>query len=148
MTAGAGLSSGEPDEELKALQCDWSAWRSYSPSFTEPPNSEPLSKASFHVKVKQSCEATKTRIVCVICLVARWRSCVSPSNWSLPGSRRRGTWARRNTAGHSIWGEKQRASFCRNKEKKKIKEMKSLVLRFRLRTVHFSEKQESELLIH
>ena len=29
------------------------------PSLTEPPNSEPLSKASFHVKVRHSCRKTE-----------------------------------------------------------------------------------------
>lgn len=37
----------------------------HSPSFTEPPNSEPLSKASFHVKVKQSC-GEQRHALCVL----------------------------------------------------------------------------------
>lgn len=38
----------------------------HSPSFTEPPNSDPLSKASFHVKVKQSCGDRETLCVQVL----------------------------------------------------------------------------------
>lgn len=37
----------------------------HSPSFTEPPNSDPLSKASFHVKAKQSC-GEQRHALCVL----------------------------------------------------------------------------------
>lgn len=43
---GATVGVRETDAESDALP---------SPSFTEPPNSDPLSNASFHVNVRQSC---------------------------------------------------------------------------------------------
>ena len=80
--------------------------RLHLPSLTEPPNNDPLSKASFHVKVKQSCR-NRERLWDELLLF--WhcfpQSRVLASH--LPGFQRRETWARQHRVGHSICREKE-----------------------------------------